>query len=132
MRKVKIGWAFGCIILMLALLLTGCGSTGGSQGQNPADVKIELTSEPNPVQSGQNAKLAVQITGLLTEEGAEVQFDVRKANNDGLPEFLTAVAEGNGRYAVDTILKDPGEYSIYVHLYQEELHITKKKMLEVK
>ncbi|MFD0711979.1 FixH family protein [Paenibacillus sp. GCM10027626] len=125
----RYGWLLGCCVLMM-IVLAGCGGAGG-QGQDPAAVKIELLSDPSPVKSGQNAKLIVQITGLLTEEGAQVQFDVRKLNNEGLPDFLDATAEGDGKYSAETSFKDPGEYSIYVHLYQEELHITKKKQLKV-
>ena len=112
-------------------IMTGCTSGTGGQGQDPAAVKIELISEPSPASAKQNTKLIAQITGLETEKDANVQFDVRWEDNEGLPEFLETQADGKGRYSADTTFDKPGEYAIYIHLYQGELHITKKRPLVV-
>ncbi|UVI30768.1 FixH family protein [Paenibacillus spongiae] len=129
--KNKLMIAVAAAVLMLGIL-SGCGSGGaGGQGQDPAAVKIELVSDPSPASVKQNTKLIAEITGLITEKDANVQFDVRRENNEGLPEFLETKAEGKGRYTAETTFDKPGEYAIYIHLYQGELHITKKRPLTV-
>ncbi|MCQ6562381.1 FixH family protein [Paenibacillus mendelii] len=123
------------IVTMAVLsLMTGCtsGTGGQGQGQDPAAVKIELISDPSPASAKQNMKLIAQITGLETYKDANVQLDVRRENNEGLPEFLETQSDGKGRYSADTIFEKPGNYAIYIHLYQGELHITKQRPLEVK
>ncbi|MBE1445767.1 FixH family protein [Paenibacillus sp. OAS669] len=114
---------------LLLFNVTGCTST--QQGQDPAKIKVELASEPGAVQVGQKVKLTATVSGLDKVEGANVQIDIRKSDNSILPDTKDATSIGNGQYSVDKIFDKPGAYSIYIHLYQGDLHITKKKELQV-
>ncbi|UQZ81212.1 hypothetical protein SK3146_00368 [Paenibacillus konkukensis] len=120
------------ILLVFAglwIIATACSS--GQQGQDPAKIKVELSTDPVTVQAGQKVKLTATIAGLVKEEGANVQIDIRKSDNSLLPDTKDAQTVGNGQYSAEKIFDKPGTYSIYIHLYQGDLHITKKKELEV-
>lgn len=117
------------LAVLLVLAVTACSSA--PQGQDPAKVKIDLVTQPAPVKTGEKAVVTAKIAGLATQEGARVQLDVRLADNSGLPELLDAKSGGDGNYSIEKTFDQPGKYAIYVHLYQGELHITKKKELEV-
>jgi len=126
MRRTFVSIALGGLLLMT---LAAC--TSSPQGQDPAKVKVELATEPAAVQVGQEVKLIAKITGLEKEEGASVQFDIRKSDNSILPDTKDASSTGEGQYSAAKTFDKPGAYSIYIHLYQGELHITKKKELQV-
>ena len=114
--------------ILLIVIMSACSSN--PQGQDPSSVKVELVTEPSPVQSAQKVKMTVQISGLIKKE-AQVQFDIQKLDNSGLPETLNAQSGGNGSYYVEKTFDQPGTYTVYIHLMQEELHLTKKKQLVV-
>lgn len=114
--------------IFLMMILAACSSN--PQGQDPSSVKVELVTAPSPVQAAQKVKMIAQISGLINKE-AEVQFDIRKADNSGLPELLNAQSDGSGHYFVEKTFDQPGSYTVYIHLAQGELHLTKKKQLVV-
>ncbi|WP_442600597.1 FixH family protein [Paenibacillus sp. KN14-4R] len=114
---------------LLLMMVPACSST--PQGQDPAKVKVEFTTEPAAIQVGQKVKLIANISGLVTEKGADVQFDIRTSDRSVKPDLKAAQSVGKGRYEVEKMFEKPGTYSVYIHLYQEELHITKKKELQV-
>lgn len=114
--------------IFLIVIMSACSSN--PQGQDPASVTVELVTEPSPVQSAQKVKMTVQISDLIKKE-AQVQFDIRKPDNSGLPETLNAQPGGNGSYYVETTFDQPGTYTVYIHLLLGELHLTKKKQLVV-
>lgn len=117
-----------CISLTLCLL-AAC-SNSAPQGQDPAAVKIELASDPNPAAAKQKVNIVAKVTGLIKQEGAKVSFDIRK-EKDSLPDLIDAVSDGKGNFTAEKTFDQPGTYTVYIHLYQEELHITKKKQLVV-
>ncbi|OXM83046.1 Ig-like domain repeat protein [Paenibacillus rigui] len=120
------------IIVLCGLVLTHLtGCSPKPEGQDPAKMKVELASEPAAVQAGQKVKLIATISGLAKGEEAGVQFDIRKSDNTMLPDTKEASPSGNGQYSVDKVFDKPGAYSIYIHVYQGDLHITKKKELQV-
>jgi len=115
---------------LLTFMLSACSSNSAPQGQDPSKVTIELVTDPEPVPTKQKVKITAQVTGLVKEEGAKVQFDIRRGNN-GLPELLTAEPDGKGGYSTEKTFDRDGKYTVYIHLYQGELHITKKKQFDV-
>lgn len=125
-KKKLVVWM--CISLTLCLL-AAC-SNAAPQGQDPAAVKIELASDPSPAVAKQKVKIIAKITGLIKQEGAKVAFDIRK-EKDSLPDLIDAVSDGKGNFTAEKTFDLTGTYTVYIHLYQEELHITKKKQLDV-
>ncbi|MCR8645480.1 hypothetical protein NV379_22850 [Paenibacillus sp. N1-5-1-14] len=120
------------LILLAVFMLTsimGCSSS--PQGQDPAKVKVQFVTEPKEGQAGQKLKLIAKISGLVSEKGANVQFEIRTSDKSVNPKLIKAESIGKGNYEVENVFNEPGTYTVYIHLYQEELHITKKKELQV-
>ncbi|CAG7629486.1 hypothetical protein PAESOLCIP111_03108 [Paenibacillus solanacearum] len=118
--------------LLCSLLLMGTTACSPvAKGQDPAKIKVELVSEPALVTAGTKVKLIAKITGLEKEEGAQVQLDIRRTDNSILPDMKEALPMGGGQYYAEKTFDKPASYSVYIHLYQGELHITKKKELIV-
>ncbi|TBL81101.1 FixH family protein [Paenibacillus thalictri] len=117
---------------LCGLLLIGCAACSPApKGQDPAQVKLELAAEPAPVKTGTPTKLTATITGLENTDAGNVQFEIRRSDNSGLPDTKEASPVGGGRYTAEETFDKTGKYSIYIHIYQGDLHITKKKELEV-
>ncbi|MEI7024200.1 FixH family protein [Paenibacillus sp. y28] len=121
---------------LIALVLCGvlavlpaCAST--PQDEDPSNVKVELVTEPAAVKSSQETKIGAKVTGMVKEQGTTVQFDIRKSDFSGLPDLVTAESEGKGEYSIKKTFDSPGSYIVYIHVYRGELHITKKKLIEV-
>lgn len=113
-------------------LLSGCTSSASSEQEGNAEaVTVELATEPNTMEAGRAGKLVANVTGLAKQEGAQVTFELRRPDNKGLPEFIEAEADGDGRFTAEATPEVQGSYTVYIHLYQDELHVTKMKKLEV-
>ncbi|WP_159887913.1 FixH family protein [Paenibacillus puerhi] len=117
------------LTLCFLLAMTACSS--GEQGQDPASVKVEMTTEPAAPVAASEVDLIAKLTGLVKADGAKVQFDIRSENKNALPDVVTAESQGNGAYSVKKTFDKPGVYTIYIHVYQGDLHITKKKEVTV-
>ncbi|WP_409340598.1 hypothetical protein [Paenibacillus sp. MBLB4367] len=115
---------------LLLLTLSACSNGAESQGQDPSKVMVEMVTEPTPILAKQQAKITVQVTGLIKQEGAKVQLDIRKTSNS-LPDLISAEPDGKGGFTVEKTFDKQGTYTVYVHVYRGELHITKKKQFEV-
>ncbi|MBU5442960.1 hypothetical protein [Paenibacillus sp. MSJ-34] len=122
-------WMLAFAMLTL-LFMSACADPSSSSNVNPAKVQVELIATPEPVIAGETTALTVRITGLNTFEKARVQLDIRTADNKGIPDLLDTETTGNGDYSAEYTFKKTSLYDVYVHLYQGELHITKKKQLE--
>jgi hypothetical protein len=119
------------ILLLSCLVMVAAACSSGNQGQDPASVKVELSTEPASAVAAKPVTLTAHITGLVKENDANVQFDIRSENKNELPDLVTAGSTGGGSYAAAKTFDKPGTYTIYIHLYQGDLHVTKKKQLVV-
>ena len=119
------------MLAILLVLTTACSSASGDQGQDPANAEIELKSDPSPVAAGQPAEVTATISGISDTSGADVQFDIRELDNPRHPNYVVAGSKGDGAFSAPYTFKQAGSYTIYIHYYQQGIHITKKKQLEV-
>jgi len=117
---------------LVVLLLSGCSSAANSEGQDPKDIKVEISTEPVEVHPGQEVILQAAVTGLLDEKNSIIQFEIRNADNKSLPDMIEEVdALGGGQYKANYTFKKAAKYDIYIHIYNEDIHVTKKKQVEV-
>ncbi|PWW00923.1 YtkA-like protein [Paenibacillus cellulosilyticus] len=124
-------WLTVAVILLLVVALVGC-STAATDGEvDPKDVTVDLASDPVVMKANEQGKLIVQTTGLSSDITPDIQIDIRKPDNKGLPEYVKTTSIGNGQYAAEYTFAAAGSYTIYLHVMQGELHITKKKKLDV-
>jgi hypothetical protein len=126
----RTGWLV--LILLAAVSLTACSSSSQAGDQDPKDIKVELATEPAQARAGEATKLLATVTGLVNAKDGIVQFEIRKAGNKSLPELIEEVEHsGDGLYSASFTFKEPASYDVYIHIYSGELHITKKKPVEV-
>ncbi|WP_127532932.1 hypothetical protein [Paenibacillus kobensis] len=122
------------MIIMLAVIVSACSSSkqDGNGTANEADVKVDFSTNPAVVHTGKSVTLQSVVTGLPTLEGAQFAFDIRKSDWKRLPELINAKLDDKTEtFVADTTFTEPGRYYVYLHLYQGELHITKKKEIMV-
>lgn len=115
---------------LLMILLASCSANSSPESQDPSLIKIDMTTDPSPVIAPQRVQVIAQVSGLIKQEGARIEFDIRKSAK-ALPELARAESDGQGRFIMEKSFEEPGTYIVYIHLYQRELHITKKKEIEV-
>jgi len=119
-------------IASLMLVLALIGTMMACSSEEPVDleaVQAELTTNPEPVIAGSQADLQITVTGMRVSDAARATFDVRIGDK---PVLLDAVHEGDGVFSGAFTFPDNGVYTVYIHLYEDDIHITKKKQVEVK
>jgi hypothetical protein len=121
------------LLSMTTVILAACSSsTSSGRDQDPKDVKVELLTEGVQVKAGEETIIEVEITGLMDAENSDVQFEIRRSDNKSLPDLIKEVESlSEGIYTASYTFKKIAKYDVYVHIYNEDLHITKKKPLEV-
>ncbi|EFM10068.1 hypothetical protein PaecuDRAFT_3027 [Paenibacillus curdlanolyticus YK9] len=119
------------IAIVMIVALSACSAKAGESSEvHPKDVTVDFSTSPQVVHTREATTLIADVKGLKTLEGASLAFDIRKANWKGLPEVVNAQLV-DGKYTISKKFEEKGEFFIYIHLYQDELHITKKKQIVV-
>lgn len=111
----------------MLLLLSACSSA--PEPVDPADIRAILSAVPEVPTAGSEAVLRATMTGAELSESYRMMFDVRI---DGKPELLEGKWEGDGVYTAPYMFPAAGRYTLYLHLYGDDFHLTKKVELEVK
>jgi flagellar hook assembly protein FlgD len=121
--------AAGRIAAALALLavLTAC-SRENLQQIGLIGIEGTLEVEPAAVRAGEEVKMKAVFTGVKLDENANVQFVVIK---DGNPTTLKHRFEGDNTFAAEYRFGESGTYDVDLHLYYEDVHIYKKKQVNV-
>ncbi len=128
MKKRGTGWLI--LVVLAAWCVSGCSSSKPGD-QDPRDVKVELTTDPAEAKAGTDVKLITTVTGLVDEKNTIVQYEIRKSDHSGLPELLEEVEREGSTYSASFKFAESATYDVYIHIYNGELHITKKKPVEV-
>jgi len=117
----------GVWMLVLMMAMTGC-SGGGAGAWDPAEVEVELTTDPAAVQAGEEITLIARFIGVPNKPATDMRFDIPHNNRSYLTKGHDA---GDGSYTLLFTFPEPGTYDIYFHYYVDGEHITKIKKLEV-
>ncbi len=112
-------------VFVLIGFLTACS---GGAPLNPDSVDVTVTTEPAPAAAGSPVKLKAQLAGVPSDMASSVTFDIRAGE---LPELIDAVDEGGGLYTGTCTFPEAGVYDVFLHLYIGDLHLTKKRQVEV-
>jgi flagellar hook assembly protein FlgD len=117
------------IAAALALLaaLTACSR---ENLQQIGLIGIEGTFEVDKteVTAGEEVKMKAVFTGARLDENANVQFVVIR---DGEPTTLKHRYEGDNTFTAEYRFEQSGAYDVDLHLYYEDVHIYKKKQVNV-
>lgn len=121
-RSLLLVWLGG-----LMLLLAACSAA--PEPVDPADIKVVLSSVPEVPTATSEATLRATVSGVKLSDDYRMMFDVRI---DDKPELLEGRWEGEDVYTATYTFPTEGTYTLYLHLYADDLHLTKKAELEVK
>ncbi|WP_020619786.1 hypothetical protein [Paenibacillus daejeonensis] len=117
-------------LLMLGVLGIGLSGCGGEPAVpiDPALVEATVRTEPAPASSGTPVTLVAEFTGAEITDRADVTLDIRV---EGEPVLIDATYDGEGGFEATYTFADPGSYETFVHLYVDDLHLTKKAQVDV-
>ncbi|BBH20183.1 hypothetical protein Back11_15280 [Paenibacillus baekrokdamisoli] len=115
-------------VCLLIGLLTACSSEPAAP-INPEAIEVSLSTEPVPAVAGNLLELRAKFTGAEFSKSTQVTFDIRL---DGKPKLIEGQNEGNGAFTGNFTFPQAGQYDVYLHLYVDDLHMTKKKQVDVK
>lgn len=122
---VKFKWLATALIGML-VLLSACAS------EEPIDlnaVEAKLATNPEMVTAGSQVELTATVTGMEISNKAKVTLDARIGEE---PVLFDAVNEGDGVFTASFTFPEPGVVAVYIHLYVDDIHLTKKQEVEVR
>lgn len=114
-------------VCFLLVLLASC-SRSASQPIDPAALEALLQTEPEMAISGTPVALKVDFTGADISNTAQLTFEIRV---NGKGKLVEASNRGNGQFIGDFTFPIPDVYDVYLHLYTDDIHLTKKKQVEV-
>jgi hypothetical protein len=106
--------------------LTAC--SGGKISLDPLAIDAVLTTVPSPAVAETPVGLKATVTGADSARSVRVKFDVRV---DGKPKLIDGQSAEAGAFEGTFAFPQPGVYEVYIHLYIDDLHLTKKKQVEV-
>lgn len=118
-------------IVSLVLVLSLIGTMMACSSEEPVDleaVQAEMTTNPETVIAGSEADMKVTVTGMKVSDTARATFDVRIGDE---PVIMDAIHEGDGVFSGAFTFPGKGVYTVYIHLYEDDIHITKKKQVDV-
>ncbi|MGO4544125.1 hypothetical protein AB4Z29_04950 [Paenibacillus sp. 2TAB23] len=95
---------------------------------DPAAIDAQLTTDPNEPVHGSPINLSAEFTGGKLSSSSGMTFEVRV---DGDPVLIEAKKEGENVFSGAYTFAKPGNYEVYLHLYTGDIHLTKKKQVEV-
>ncbi|MHA6483183.1 hypothetical protein ACX1C1_14915 [Paenibacillus sp. strain BS8-2] len=117
------------VILALAILVGLSGCSSSSEGSvDPANVDATVTTDPAPAAVNQEVQLAVLFSGIELDKSATVSFEIRSGDKS---EFVDASYQGNNTFSSPYSFTRTGINEVFIHLYSGDLHVTKKKPVEV-
>ena len=125
---LRAGW----ILLVVAVFLAACSGQAPSESTetiDPTAVEAVLTTDPATPEANQEVTLAVQLTGAEFPASTTVNIDVRQ---DRVPTIIKTQTKGDNVFTGTFTLPKAGVYDVYLHIYIRELHLTKKKQVEVR
>jgi len=106
-------------------MLMACSS------EEPVDVdavEATLATKPEVVHAGSPVELQAAITGMKVSGKASVTLDIRIGDK---PQLIDTSYQKDGVFSGSFTFPDKGSYTVYIHLYVDDLHLTKKKTVEV-
>lgn len=112
-------------------LLLGCLSACSTSPQStidPAAIEADLTTVPEIPTAGSPINLKAEFTGGELSKSSEMAFEIRV--NDGSV-LLNADKDDQNAFVGTYTFPKSGTYEVYLHLYDEDIHLTKKKKVEV-
>lgn len=118
-------------MIFTTLLSTGC-STVSDELMDPALIDIAFSTDPAEVVADQPVKLKAVLSGTTDRPELQFDFEIRKAGDKtALGKYVEGENTAELTFMAEETFEESGAYDIYLHIYDFESHITKKKELQV-
>lgn len=117
----------GILFLVTLVWLTGCASSPQAS-VDPAAIEVTVATAPSPAVANDEVKLSGSFVGIELDKSATVSFEIR---NGDQTEIVDAAFVGDNTFESPYTFKNAGINEVFVHLYSGDLHVTKKKPVEV-
>lgn len=117
---------------VLVLFISMLGIVVACSSEEPVDlgaVEATLTTNPASVSAGSPTELRAAFTEMKVSNKATVKFDIRI--NDTL-KLIDGTYMDGGEFSGSYTFPEKGSYTVYIHLYEGDIHLTKKKTVEVR
>jgi len=115
------------VICFIFVCLAACSAVS-PETIDPAAIDATLTTEPANSVAGSPVKLKAEFAGAELSRSSGVTFEIRV---DEEPVLLDAEKEGQNTFYGTYTFPKPGTYEVYLHLYTDDIHMTKMKKVEV-
>ena len=114
---------FISILVVLSVLLAGCGSTAtpvDTTTEKPVNIKIE--TNPNPAMMG-DTEVILTITDASGNpiEGATVDVSAEHTGMSGMDMSGLATEQGSGKYAINANFSMSGDWKVTVYVRKDVL-----------
>ncbi len=109
------------------MLLAACSSTAPTP-VDPAVLDATLTTDPDNPIAGTKVRLKAAFTGAELSNSSGMTFEIRVNEK---PILIEAIKEDNNTFEGGYTFVESGTYEVYLHLYTEDIHLTKKKQVVV-
>lgn len=105
------------VLFCASMILAACGGSNAPTQPGAADVTINLTTNPDPPESGQ-LELVVTLTDTAGQpiDDAAVNLLASHATMSGMDMQGAATSQGNGRYAITADFVASGEWLVTVEV----------------
>lgn len=125
-------WILAGLFLMAASLFAGCGKQETAAVKPAKMVKVQLIV-PKTADAGTNIPLKAVVTQgkEKVDDADEVKFEIWKENSDKNSSMLEAKHDQHGIYTAKTVIKEPGTYTVQVHVTARKMHVMPKTDLSV-
>lgn len=124
-NKLRTGAMLLAVMLMIGL--AGC-SASPQASVDPVGVDVTVATNPSPASINEEVKLTGQFAGIDLDKSATVSFEIRSGDQS---EFVDAVYIGDNTFESPYTFTRSGINEVFVHLYSGDLHVTKKKPVEI-
>ncbi|KKI90506.1 hypothetical protein WQ54_21415 [Bacillus sp. SA1-12] len=114
---------FLILLIGCLLILGGCTAKEEAKTSKTIGLDVAVTSIPKQIQLLKPVKITalVTINGAEVNEKAEVEFELIKKNGAQIG-FVTPEYIGDGKYQIETIFDEEGEYQIVSHVSIGNVH----------
>ncbi|MCJ8012550.1 FixH family protein [Paenibacillus sp. KQZ6P-2] len=130
-------WLTG-LILLVVLVLGGCGSKSEHDGMNMDEsmmepLKVDVSWTPEQVKVGEPVTIEVNVTqkDKKVDKADEVMIEIAKEGDSGAHEQVPAENKGDGKYVIEKTFNSDGTYSITSHVTYGPQHTMPTKKLTV-
>ncbi len=123
--KVRTGTILLAVLMMIAI--AGCSSSSQAS-VDPASVDVVVATNPSPASTNEEVKLSGLFSGIELDKSATVSFEIRNGDQS---EFVDAAYIGDNTFESAYTFTRSGINEVFIHLYSGDLHVTKKKPVEI-